>query len=209
MLHLRYIVSALLASAALLHAEVIISEFVAENDGHLLDVDGASSDWLELHNNGAAPVNLSGWFLSDDNQQPFLWPLPAMTMNPGERRIIFASSKDRRNPAAELHTNFSLSNAAGGYLALRKPNGTYPSLFSSYPAQRADISFGEGTVVDSQDLVVSTTAGKFLVPPNGTLGTTWTAPGFNDAGWTAATSRIGYQANVQYAIGSPAPVPFA
>ncbi len=195
MLHLRHIVSALLASAALLHAEVVISEFVAENDGHLLDADGSSSDWLELHNNGAAPVNLSGWFLSDDDQQPFLWPLPAMTLNAGERRIIFASSKDRRNPAAELHTNFSLSNAVGGYLALRKPDGTYASLFSSYPAQRADISFGEGTVVDSQDLVVSTTAGKFFVPPNGTLGATWTATAFNDAGWTAATSRIGYQAN--------------
>ena len=193
MLRLRHIATALLTAVSFLRAEVIISEFVAENDGHLLDVDGASSDWIELHNNGAAAVNLAGWFLTDDDQQPFLWPLPNMTLNAGERRVIFASSKDRRIPAAELHTNFSLANAAGGYLALRKPDGSFSSLFASYPAQRADISFGEGTVVDSQDLVVSASTGKFFVPPNGTLGTTWTAQGFSDTAWTAATARIGYQ----------------
>ena len=68
------IATALFAASAFAHAEVIISEFVAENDGHLLDVDGESSDWIELHNNGGAPVNLAGWFLTDDSQQPFLWP---------------------------------------------------------------------------------------------------------------------------------------
>ncbi|MEK0449456.1 MAG: hypothetical protein RL088_1724 [Verrucomicrobiota bacterium] len=193
MLRPRHIAAAFAASLCLAHGEVVISEFVAENDGHLLDVDGASSDWIELYNNGAAAVSLSGWFLSDDSQQPFLWPLPAMTLNAGERRVIFASGKDRRNPAAELHTNFSLGNNAGGYLALRKPDGTYPSLFNGYPAQRADISFGEGNVVDSQDLVAASSTGKYLVPANGTLGTTWTALSFNDAAWTASSSRIGYQ----------------
>ena len=192
---LRHIAAALFAAASLLHGEVIISEFVAENDGHLLDVDGESSDWIELYNNGVAAVSLAGWFLTDDDQQPFRWPLPSMTLAAGERRVIFASEKDRRNPAAELHTNFALSNAAGGYLALRKPDGTNPSVFNGYPAQRADISFGEGTVVDSQDLVVATSAGKFFVPTSGTLGATWTAQAFNDASWTAATARIGYQVN--------------
>jgi len=112
MLRPRHIAAAFAASLCFAHSEVVISEFVAENDGHLLDVDGASSDWIELYNNGAAAVSLSGWFLSDDSQQPFLWPLPAMTLNAGERRVIFASGKDRRNPAAELHTNFSLKWAA-------------------------------------------------------------------------------------------------
>lgn len=195
MLRLKQIAIALLAASSLLHGEVIISEFVAENDGHLLDVDGDSSDWIELHNNGGAAVNLTGWFLTDDDQQAFRWPLPNMTLNAGERRVIFASLKDRRNPALELHTNFSLNNNVGGYLALRKPDGSHPSLFNSYPAQRTDVSFGEGTVVDSQELIVGTSTGKFFVPPNGTLGATWTAQAFNDAGWTAATAKIGYQVN--------------
>ena len=195
MLRLRHIATVLFTAASLLHAEVIISEFVAENDGHLRDVDGDSSDWIELHNNGGTAVNLSGWFLTDDDQQPFRWPLPNMTLNAGERRVIFASAKDRRIPAAELHTNFSLTNNLGGYLALRKPDGSHPSLFNGYPAQRADVSFGEGTVVDSQELVADTSAGKFFVPANGTLGATWTAQSFNDAAWTAATAKIGYQVN--------------
>lgn len=176
-------------------SEVVIGEFAAENDGHLLDVDGESTDWLELYNNGAAAVRLGGWFLSDDAQEPFRWPLPDLALEPGARRVIFASGKDRRDPAAELHANFALSNNAGGYLALRKPDGSYATVFAGYPEQHADISFGEGTLVDGQDLVVATTAGKWLVPTTAALATTWTAPGFNDAGWMAATSRLGYQVN--------------
>jgi hypothetical protein len=190
-----------LALAALLlatvgsRAEVVIAEFVAENDGCLLDADGDSADWLELHNNGAAAVSLAGWALTDDDQQPLRWPLPDVTLAPDARLVIFASGKDRRNPAAELHTNFSISNSAGGFLALRKPDGTHASAFSGYVAQRADISFGDGTVVDAQNLVVATTSGKYLVPTSGSLGTAWTAPTFNDAGWSAATSHLGYQAS--------------
>lgn len=174
-------------------AEVVISEFSAENDGHLLDADGDSSDWIELHNNGAAPVNLSGWHLSDDAQQTRRWPLPDLTLAAGARRVVFASGKDRRNPAAELHTNFSISNNAGGYLGLRKPSGFHSTRFIGYPAQHADISFGEGLIADSQDLVTATSAGRLLVPAGDSLGSSWTLPNFDDSGWTAASPRIGYQ----------------
>ena len=40
---------------------VVINEFVAANDNGLADNTGAFEDWIELHNTGAAPVDLAGW----------------------------------------------------------------------------------------------------------------------------------------------------
>ena len=42
---------------------VIISELMARPEGGLLDEDGESSDWIELQNRGASPIDLSGWSL--------------------------------------------------------------------------------------------------------------------------------------------------
>jgi Lamin Tail Domain/Concanavalin A-like lectin/glucanases superfamily/CotH kinase protein/Chitobiase/beta-hexosaminidase C-terminal domain len=174
-------------------ADVVISEFLAENDGGITDVDGANSDWVELLNDGSEAVNLAGWRLTDDAQAPAKWQFPSVTINPGARLVVFASGKDRRDPLAELHTNFSLNNA-GEHLALSRPDGSITTQFTpAFPAQRADISFGDGILTDSQDLITANSVGKFFVPPNGTLGTTWTAAGFDDSAWLAGSSRLGYQ----------------
>ena len=43
----------------------------------LLDMDGNSPGWLELHNDGAASVDLTGWSLSDDPALPAKWVFAA------------------------------------------------------------------------------------------------------------------------------------
>jgi predicted Rdx family selenoprotein len=57
--------------------------------------------------------------------------------------VVFASGKDRRDPANQLHTNFSL-NAEGEYLGLIKPDGvTATTEFSpKFPEQSDDVSYG-------------------------------------------------------------------
>jgi len=53
---------AVLAScfAEIASAEVILSEVMTNNLDTLLDEDGASPDWIELHNDGDAAVSLGG-----------------------------------------------------------------------------------------------------------------------------------------------------
>ena len=46
-------------------AALVISEFMAENDGGLVDQDGDTPDWIELQNDGALAVDLAGWRLTD------------------------------------------------------------------------------------------------------------------------------------------------
>ncbi|HOW98509.1 MAG TPA: lamin tail domain-containing protein, partial [Kiritimatiellia bacterium] len=59
-----------LAGSHLTPAAVLISEFMADNQTVLQDEDGDYSDWIEIHNSGPADVDLGGWHLTDDTNQP-------------------------------------------------------------------------------------------------------------------------------------------
>lgn len=124
-------------------ADPLITELMASNTATLFDQDQESSDWIEIHNPDTQAVSLAGWYLTDQAANKTRWQFPAVTLAPGAYLVVFASNKNRRDPAAELHTNFALS-ADGEYLALVKPDGvTVASEFApGFPAQSNDISYG-------------------------------------------------------------------
>ena len=115
---------------------------MAANATTLPDDDGAFSDWIELHNPDATAADLSGWHLTDAAGIKTKWPLPAITLPPGGYLVVFASNKDRRDPARPLHTNFALG-AGGEYLGLIRPDGSVAFEFApQFPAQSDDVSYG-------------------------------------------------------------------
>jgi hypothetical protein len=123
--------------------KVLITEFMAINNNTLIDEDGDFPDWLELHNPGTASLNLAGWYLTDNPGNLTQWILPSIDLAPGGYLVVFASGKDRSDPAQNLHTSFRISGS-GEYLAIVEPDGlsishSYGPLF---PAQRADVSYG-------------------------------------------------------------------
>ncbi|MBI5693296.1 MAG: CotH kinase family protein [Verrucomicrobia bacterium] len=132
----------LLATAAL-RADPVISEFLAINDTGLVDNDGRRSDWIEIRNPDPVPVNLEGWYLTDNAANKDKWKFPAVTIPPDGYLVVYASNQNRRDPAKPLHTNFVLEGS-GEYLALVKPDGsTVASEFApAFPEQFADISYG-------------------------------------------------------------------
>ena len=75
---------------------VAINEVMASNSVTIADQDGDYEDWIELYNYGTAPVNLDGFGLSDDYDNPFRWVFPAVEIEPGEFLLVWASGKDRR-----------------------------------------------------------------------------------------------------------------
>ncbi len=126
-------------------SDLIINEFLAVNGSGLTDADGDYSDWIEIYNRGSQAVNLSGWSLTDDPQQPQKWTFPNISLGSKQYLIVFASGKDRQGtePGAELHTNFKL-NRDGEFLALYNvlENRLMDALLPSYPEQSPDISYG-------------------------------------------------------------------
>ena len=123
--------------------EPVISEFLAANAETLNDEDGEASDWIEIHNPNAFAIDLDGYYLTDDASNLTQWRLPAVQVPADGYRLVFASAKNRTNPAANLHTNFKLS-ATGEYLALVLPDGvTIATAFApGFPAQVTDVSYG-------------------------------------------------------------------
>ncbi|MDM8532615.1 lamin tail domain-containing protein [Anaerolineales bacterium HSG25] len=121
--------------------QVIITEFMASNQSTLADEDGDYSDWIEIHNSGSTEISLSGWYLTDNDDDLTKWQFPDVTLNADDYLIVFASHKDRND--SELHTNFKLSSD-GEYLALIKPDGETIAweYQPKYPPQFKDISYG-------------------------------------------------------------------
>lgn len=121
---------------------LMISEFMADNDDTLNDDDGDSSDWIEIHNAGTTPIGLAGYYLTDQTNLLAKWRFPNVTIGAGSSLVVFASEKNRTNPAARLHTNFKLEKN-GEYLALVDAQTNILSEFApAYPAQPKDVSYG-------------------------------------------------------------------
>ena len=184
------------------HAQIAITEFMANNVESILDEDGNHEDWIEIKNTSAGVVDLSGWYLTDSSTQLRKWAFPSKTLNPGQYLVVFASNKDRRNPLKNLHTNFKL-DAGGEYLALTKAetNGgtTVVQFWNPYPPQGADGSYGITEAGTVSPVVTSASASRRLIP-NATTGPAAAAlwrggnEPYNDATWTAGTAALGHAA---------------
>ncbi|MEZ5305477.1 MAG: CotH kinase family protein, partial [Verrucomicrobiales bacterium] len=134
-----------------------IAEFLAKNDSGLTDDDGDHSDWIELHNPTGFFIDLAGYALTNDAATPAMWVLPPRVLAPGERIVVFASGKDRADPGAVWHTNFTL-DADGDYLALIGADGAavIQEFAPAFPPQSTGIAYG---ISDANS------ATGFLAPP--------------------------------------------
>jgi hypothetical protein len=112
-------------------------------------------DWIELYNSSDTPVNVSGYHLSDNLEQPFRWSIPSGTTIPARGHLrLWADGYDSQPgltlarpfwPYASFvtrsyHTNFKLS-ADGEQVGLFTPSG---SLIDgvTFGVQQTDISYG-------------------------------------------------------------------
>lgn len=118
---------------------VIINEICAHNLTGLQDGNGDCGDWIELYNPGDEPVDLAGWTLTDDEDDPEQWAFPAGTVL--ERYLIlFADGTDQQDGAGYYHTNFGLKTR-GETLYLYDADGKLVDQLE-YPKQDFDITYG-------------------------------------------------------------------
>ena len=103
--------------------QVRLNEAVNSNST-IEDNDGDTPDWFELYNAGA-DQDLSGWTVTDDEDEPAKWRIGELTIGEGEYLLFWASGKDRPyDPAAGSgHTNFKL-NRDGETLLLFDATGS-------------------------------------------------------------------------------------
>ena len=123
----------------------VLNEFLASNSGGLRDEDGDSEDWIEIYNPNPFAISLGGYRLVDAANE---WIFPAGSVIAASGyRIVFASSKNRMDPAGNLHTNFGVG-ADGEYLALKSPGGVLVTEYApAFPPQRSNVSYGFSSAV--------------------------------------------------------------
>ena len=120
--------------------DIQINELLAINDLTLGDDYGEFDDWIELINHGETPVELDGYYLTDNENQLTKWSFPFtnITIEPDSFLIIWCDNDDEQG---DLHTNFKLSSG-GEFLALVSPDGITILDSITFPEQDADISYG-------------------------------------------------------------------
>lgn len=117
-------------------SQPVINEVCSYNGNLIEDEDGSEPDWIELYNAGSAPVNLSQYRITDQNNDH--WVFPAIVMPPQSFLLVFASGKNRSGTT--LHTHFKISRE-GDVISLFDPTGTLADRMT-IPALHLDHSFG-------------------------------------------------------------------
>lgn len=109
--------------------------------------DGAASDWVELHNPTAEAVELDGWSVTDDPEDPRKHPLRGgLVLEPGGFLVLWADDAPERGPE---HLGFVLS-ADGEAFGLFSPEGSgavvhFPAISHDLAlARTSDCCAGDG-----------------------------------------------------------------
>ncbi|MDF7799319.1 lamin tail domain-containing protein [Pontiellaceae bacterium B1224] len=180
---------------------IYISEIVADNGNSLLDEDGDNSDWIELYNASDAAVDLTGWYLTDDETDRTQWQFPAVQIDAKGFLIVFASDKDRAVAGSELHTNFKLS-ASGEQVVLVQANGTAIEAHLIFPALEEDVSYGYGFDNSSLEPLIMLDAAvscRAHIPTSASDAAGWRELAFDDSGWLSGVTGVGYETGSGYA----------
>ena len=123
--------------------ELVINEFMADNETGIQDESEKFEDWVELYNPTGEPVALNNYFLTDDAVDPLKWALPDTTIPSQGFLLIWADNDDDEGT---LHTNFGLSKDGefiGLYLESQHQKQAVDTL--SFGLQSDDVSFGRET----------------------------------------------------------------
>lgn len=121
---------------------LVLNELMASNGGCCPDPQGEFDDWIEIYNPDRRTVDLAGFYLTDDLDEPTKWQFPlAMPhltrISSREYLIVWADG----DTAEGLHAGFKL-NAEGEELGLYAPNGLTLIDAIPFPAQAGDSSYG-------------------------------------------------------------------
>ena len=125
----------ILAAAVGASAQVVINEFSASN--YTLGVNGDNEDFIEFYNEGPSQVDLEGYFLSDNPDNPEMFEIPAgTTINSGGYLLVICSNEgevpENLYVGGNLNTNFKITQTMGESLVFSDPNGNVLESYTFY-----------------------------------------------------------------------------
>ncbi|MBQ6889928.1 MAG: lamin tail domain-containing protein [Oscillospiraceae bacterium] len=136
---------------------LMISEVMPSNTLHLQGASGTACDWVELYNCSGKALELSGYTLADSRAKLQKYPLPQLTLAPGQRICILLSEDAADLPSGYYRLPFSLSASGEGlYLSRQGIVEDYVLL----PQLQANTAYGRAPGSSGFSLLASPTPGK-------------------------------------------------
>lgn len=126
--------------------ELYINEVLAVNVNDMMDEAGQYEDWFEIYNPGPSAINLAGYYISDNPENPRKWQVPffdaqATTIQANDWMLFWA---DEDQTQGITHTSFRLNNSSES-LRLTTPDGITLVDEISWQGLDADTSYGRLT----------------------------------------------------------------
>lgn len=121
-----------------------INEVLVINETNFVDEYGQNYPWIEIFNPSAATANIAGCFLTNDMNNPRMYPIPKgdvfTKISPYQHLLFWADEKPWHG---NFHVNFTLDPNKPNFIALFDSDGTtlIDSITIPYP-QKADVSYG-------------------------------------------------------------------
>jgi hypothetical protein len=124
------------------HKPLYINELMASNNNTIHDENGEYDDWIEIFNPGTDTLDLAGYYITDNLQQPFKHQIPTGSnktkISPRSFLILWADGQTEQGP---LHLPFKLS-AQGETIGIYKAGSYEPVDSVSFGQNDTDISWG-------------------------------------------------------------------
>ncbi len=120
-----------------LPVDLVINEFMANNDAAVPGTYNDYPDWIELYNGGTSTVDLAGMYLTDNLRNP-KWEFPSgTTITAGGYLVIYTSNSTLPKPG---YANFNL-NAQGESICLLATDGETLIDSIAFAQQHDDVAY--------------------------------------------------------------------
>src|SRR6187399_2881868 len=117
-----------LFSARFSSGQIVINEFVPANISGLTNSNGDYDDWIEIYNDGSSAVNLSGYGLSDDSNEPFKFRFPSYVLDDGHHVIIFINDVNNNLPVNHWETAVKANSTWKYFAGISQPDTNWRNL---------------------------------------------------------------------------------
>ncbi len=119
---------------------------MAANNATIADPQGDYDDWIEIYNAGASPVNLGGYFITNDIANPDKWQIPTYnptaTTVPAGGYLLLWADEDITDGVTHLDRKLK---SGGDFVALFATDALTLIDSIGFQAQTDDVSYGRET----------------------------------------------------------------
>ena len=143
--------------------QVSVNEICTKNTSYP-SADGNCYDWIELYNSGKSEADISGWGLSDKENEPPKYVFPNGTHIPSEGRLVVFCDSDAAAGNSSI-APFGLS-ASGETIVLTDTSGNAVQTVDA-EALAADTSFGQYPEGSGEFYLMKCTPDKANAAPEG------------------------------------------